>query len=65
VRTGDLLLQIDGRPIADTAAMLNTIAQLRPGSTGKFRLMRQGAALEVSITIGTRPQLGTPQQRVE
>ncbi|HVL57526.1 MAG TPA: trypsin-like peptidase domain-containing protein [Burkholderiaceae bacterium] len=65
VRAGDLLLEIDGQPVANTAAVLGAIAQMRPGSTGKFRFLRQGNPLELSIAIGTRPKLGTPQQRVE
>jgi serine protease DegQ len=58
VLAGDILFQIDGQPIPNTAAMLNAIAMLKPGSTSKFMFIRDGRETELPITIGQRPKPG-------
>ena len=61
VRVGDILVDVDGKPVSDTASMLNLIAQLAPGSTVQFRFLRDARQIEVPIKIGKRP---TPGQRL-
>ena len=56
VKVGDILVDVEGRPVGNTAAMLNEISQLTPGSTAKFRFLRNGAAVDLPIVIGKRPQ---------
>ena len=58
VKIGDILVQVDGKPVTNTASMLNLIAQLSPGSTGRFRFVRDGKEIEMRITIGKRPVPG-------
>jgi serine protease DegQ len=58
VRTGDVLLAVDGISIANTASMLNVIAQLQPGTTARFRFLRSGRELELPIVVGRRPKPG-------
>jgi Do/DeqQ family serine protease len=60
VRLGDVLLAVNGKPVADSNDMLNSIAALRPGAEAKLRLLREQAETEVTVTIGRRPR---PQQR--
>jgi serine protease DegQ len=60
VRTGDILIAVDGRAIPDTSTMLDVIAQIQPGSTGKFVFVREGRELELPITVAARPR---PTQR--
>ena len=62
VKVGDILVSVEGRPIAGTAAMLNTIAQLSPGSTATFRFVREGREIDIPVTVGKRPR---PGQRPE
>jgi serine protease DegQ len=62
VKPGDVLLEIEGRPVADPSAMLNLIAALPPGEPARMRLKRQGKDVEASIVIGRRPK---PQARTE
>jgi serine protease DegQ len=59
VKVGDILVDVDGKPIANTAAMLNVIAQLAPGATAQFHFLRDAKPLEVPIRIGKRPAPGT------
>jgi serine protease DegQ len=61
VRVGDILVDVDGHAIPNTATMLNVIAQLEPGSTVTFRFLRDGATVRVPIRIGKRPKPGTPR----
>jgi serine protease DegQ len=58
VKVGDILVAVEGRPIAGTAAMLNTIAQLSPGSVASFRFVREGKEIDIPVTVGKRPRPG-------
>ena len=62
VRTGDVLIGIDRTPVQDTTQVLNTIARLSPGSTVRFRFLRNGDEIELPIRIGTRPDLTAAQR---
>ncbi|MFY9315985.1 MAG: trypsin-like peptidase domain-containing protein [Burkholderiales bacterium] len=56
VKPGDVLLQIDGKPIADPQAVLNVVTAIAPGSAAKVKLKRKGQDLELPVTIGRRPR---------
>ena len=62
VKPGDVLLEIQGKPVADPTAMLNLVAALPPGTAAKVRLKRQGKDVDASIMVGRRPK---PQARTE
>jgi len=57
VKPGDVLIAIDDAPVADSAAMLNLIAALAPGTRARLKLLRETAATEVTVTVGRRPKL--------
>ncbi|MEW5888241.1 MAG: Do family serine endopeptidase [Pseudomonadota bacterium] len=64
IRPGDILVAVNGQPVADPQTMLESIAALTPGQQAKFRLWRAGKDYEVDVTIGRRPRIerngGTP-----
>jgi serine protease DegQ len=62
VKPGDVLVEIQGKPVADPTAMLNVIAALPPGSSARMKLKRQGQDVEATINVGRRPK---PQPRAE
>jgi Do/DeqQ family serine protease len=62
VRPGDVVLEIQGKPVADPTAMLNLVAALAPGAPAKVKLKRQGQDVETTINVGRRPK---PQPRAE
>jgi serine protease DegQ len=62
VKPGDVLVEVEGRPVADPTSMLNLIAALAPGNSAKVRLKRAGRDVDASITVGRRPK---PQSRPE
>jgi serine protease DegQ len=55
VRAGDVLVGINGKPVADPAGMLNIVAELAPGTQAKMTLKRGEKEVEVGITVGRRP----------
>ncbi|MGQ0654307.1 MAG: trypsin-like peptidase domain-containing protein [Betaproteobacteria bacterium] len=56
VKPGDIVVDINGKPVADPTAMLNAVAALEPGAPAKIGLKRQGGDVEVAVTIGRRPK---------
>src|SRR2546426_5051874 len=62
IKNGDVLLEGQGKPGADPAAMLNLIAALAPGSAATMKVKRQGQDMDASVTVGRRPK---PQARPE
>lgn len=52
---GDLLLELDGKPVADTDAVQDILRTSKLGSSVKARLLRAGAVAEVSVTLQPRP----------
>jgi len=62
VKPGDVLLEVEGKPVADPTTMLNLIAALAPGRPAKLKLKRQDKEFEATITVGRRPK---PQVRAE
>jgi Do/DeqQ family serine protease len=60
VKPGDVLVEVEGRPVADPTAMLNLVAALAPGNTARMKLRRAGRELDTNITVGRRPK---PQAR--
>jgi serine protease DegQ len=55
IKPGDILLSVDGQPVADTNSMLNLIAQLAPGGKAKMTVLRKNKETTLDITVGKRP----------
>src|SRR4051794_10231851 len=62
VKPGDVLTEIEGKPVADPATMLNLIAALPPGGSAKLKLKRQNQDIQATVAVGRRPK---PQERPE
>ncbi|MFC4160084.1 Do family serine endopeptidase [Chitinimonas lacunae] len=59
IKPGDVLISIDGKPIPDSAAMLNVIAGLTPGQLTETRVLRNGKQQSFKVKIGKRPRFET------
>ena len=55
-----LLVEVEGRPVADPTSMLNLIAALPPGKPATMKVKRSGQEIDATITVGRRPK---PQAR--
>jgi serine protease Do len=54
VQAGDIITSIDGRPIADTPMLMNTVASKLPGDSVHVELFRKGKSQQVTVTLGDR-----------
>jgi serine protease DegQ len=57
VKAGDVLLAVNAIPTPDTGAMLDAVAELKPGSQANLRLRRDQKEVEVQVTVIKRPQV--------
>jgi serine protease DegQ len=60
VKPGDVLTEVEGKPVADPTSMLNLIAALPPGKPATIKVKRSGQEIDATITVGRRPK---PQAR--
>ncbi|HET7668893.1 MAG TPA: PDZ domain-containing protein, partial [Burkholderiales bacterium] len=60
VKPGDVLVEVQGKPVADPTGMLNVIAALAPGQSARVKLKRKGQDVDATVTVGRRPK---PQAR--
>jgi serine protease DegQ len=63
VKTGDILIAVEGKPVTNTATMLNLVSQLIPDSQVPFKFVRDGKDVDLVITVGRRPKQQAQQQQ--
>ncbi|HJV87881.1 MAG TPA: Do family serine endopeptidase [Noviherbaspirillum sp.] len=56
IKPGDILIEVEGKPVSDTTDMLNLIAQLTPGRKAKMIVIRKNHESSIDVTVGTRPK---------
>ncbi len=56
MRPGDILIAVEGKPVADTTEMLNLIAQLTPGTKAKMTVLRRNQESTLEVSVGKRPR---------
>jgi len=56
VKPGDILTAISGKPVGNSAGMLNAIAALRPGQQATLKVIREGKETELTVAVGRRPK---------
>ena len=56
VKPGDILKEVEGKPVADVAGMLNLVAALEPGASATLSLLRNRNPLTVQVRVAKRPQ---------
>ncbi len=56
VKPGDVLIAIDGKPIADPQGVLNAVTGIAPGSKATMKMKRKGQDLELAVAVGRRPK---------
>jgi S1-C subfamily serine protease len=53
---GDILVTLDGTPVTDTDAVQGLLGPERIGSALQAKVARGGQPVDVTITVGERPQ---------
>ncbi|MBS4098117.1 MAG: Do family serine endopeptidase [Sulfuricella sp.] len=57
IKPGDVLAEIDGKPVGDSATMLTQIAALQPGKVASLKILRNQTVAEMRVAIGKRPKM--------
>ena len=53
MRTGDVIFEVDGKPVADASMFIVAIRSLVPGDTARLSILRNGRAIVVPVRLGT------------
>jgi serine protease Do len=56
IRTGDVIVGFNGRPIDSSAQLPLAVGDVRPGETTTVRVWRQGQRQELKVVVGESPQ---------
>ena len=62
IQPGDILLGVNGNPLADSSALLGYVAQLQPGARAKVAVVRKDKEYQVDVTIAKRPAQSKEEQ---
>lgn len=62
LRSGDVLIKINGTEVDDSSKMLNLIAGLKPNTEAKLTVIRNQKETDITILIGKRPKPMARQQ---
>ncbi|PTN37019.1 DegQ family serine endoprotease [Desulfonatronum sp. SC1] len=54
LRSGDVVVSINGQTVVDSSSLLRVVAQQTPGESVKVEVMRQGKKQSFAVTLGTR-----------
>jgi serine protease DegQ len=55
VKLGDILVEVDGKPVTDSASMLNLVANLNPGLQATIKVVRNQQPTDLKVVVGKRP----------
>lgn len=55
LRPGDLVIAVDGQPVASSRDLIRAISAVTPGASVRLSLQRAGRALELTVAVGRRP----------
>ena len=55
LRPGDIVTGVNGRAVEDARALLRAVAAIPPGQTARLSVQRGGREVELSVTVGRRP----------
>ena len=51
---GDVIVAVDGRPVADAADLVRIVTTLRPGQTAVFTVLRASGRRTIAVTLAAR-----------
>jgi serine protease DegQ len=57
IKPGDILLEVEGRKVADPSSLVNQIAAITPGNTAALKVRRADTEKQITVKVGTRPPL--------
>jgi serine protease Do len=54
LQIADIVLELDGKPITDMGAFRNAVSMMKPNSTVRLTVLRDGRRKKINVTIGER-----------
>jgi serine protease Do len=55
IKSGDVVLQINGKPVADSRALKFSVAELKPGTETDVKILRDGKEQTLKVKVGEIP----------
>lgn len=55
MKSGDIILSVDGKPLKDSKTLPHMVAKIKPGSKAPFKVFRDGKEVALSVEIGKMP----------
>jgi serine protease Do len=56
LKSGDIILKVDGKTVENPSTLRSTIAMVKPGDKIKLGIMRNKEMIEVTVTVATHPE---------
>jgi len=60
---GDVVVAVDGKPVADTVDLINRTATIKPGEDGRYTVLRGRGEVELTVKTGRRPPIDQQARR--
>ncbi len=55
IKRGDIILDVNGNPVADSRELRNSISMMKADATVKLRILRDGNESDMNVTLGNLP----------
>jgi serine protease Do len=55
MKSGDIVLSVDGKPLGDSKTLPHMVAKIKPGTVAPFTVFRDGKEITLKIEIGKMP----------
>jgi serine protease Do len=55
VERGDIILEVNGKPVTDSNELRMNISLMQPGSQANLKVLRNGSEHDINVTLGTLP----------
>jgi serine protease Do len=55
IKSGDVVLEINGKPIADSRRLRFAVAEVRPGTEANLKILREGKEQTIKVKVGDQP----------
>jgi serine protease Do len=55
IKRGDIILDVNGKPVADSRDLRNSISLMKPDTPVKLRILRDGNQSDMTVTLGELP----------
>ena len=52
MKSGDVILSVDGKPLKDSKTLPHMVAKIKPGTRAPFKVFRDGKEVTLNIEIG-------------